>query len=141
MEYQNKDFDADRPVQYNEIRREMAKLYDDVFGPVCLPYRDKNEITQEEEKPWQIYFKEENEKIRKGHVRIQEKIKDIMQNFSKAVVAGTRSSSKKIVFEHYDKLVQIWGGSASTEPLSFGVDAVSFSEEQESSSNKSVQLH
>ena len=27
----------------------MAKLYDDVFGPVCLPYRDKNEITQEEE--------------------------------------------------------------------------------------------
>ena len=141
MEYQNKDFDADRPVQYNEIRREMAKLYDDVFGPVCLPYRDKNEITQEEEKPWQIYFKEENEKIRKGHVRIQEKIKDIRQNFSKAVVAGTRSGSEKIVFEHYDKLVQIWGGSASTEPLSFGVDADSFSEEQESSSNKIVQLH
>ena len=45
------------------------------------------------------------------------------------------------MFEHYDKLVQIWGGSASTEPLSFGVDADSFSEEQESSSNKSVQLH
>ena len=39
----------------------MAKLYDDVFGPVCLPYRDKNEITQEEEKFWQIFFKEEDE--------------------------------------------------------------------------------
>ena len=38
MEYQSKDFDADRPVKYTEIRREMAKLYDDVFGPVCLPY-------------------------------------------------------------------------------------------------------
>ena len=36
MEYQDKDFDADKPVQY----KEMAKLYDDVFGPVCLPYRD-----------------------------------------------------------------------------------------------------
>ena len=47
MEYQNKDFDADRPVQYNEIRREMAKLYHDVFGPVYSPYRDKSEITQE----------------------------------------------------------------------------------------------
>ena len=52
-------------------------------------YRDKNEITQEEQKLWQIYFKEENEKIRKGHVRIPEKIKDIRQNFSKAIVAGT----------------------------------------------------
>ena len=38
MEYQNKDFDAERPVQYKEIRREIEKLYDDVFGPVCLLY-------------------------------------------------------------------------------------------------------
>ena len=36
MEYQNKDFDGDRPVQYKEIRIEMANLYD-VFGPVSLP--------------------------------------------------------------------------------------------------------
>ena len=28
MEYYNKGFDADRPVQYKEIRREMAKVYD-----------------------------------------------------------------------------------------------------------------
>ena len=38
MEYQNKDFDAERPVQYKEIRREIGKRYDDVFRPVCLPY-------------------------------------------------------------------------------------------------------
>ena len=55
-------------------------------------------------------------------------------------MAGTRSGSGKIVFEHYDKLVQIWGGSASTKPLSFGVDADSFSEGQESSSSKSAIL-
>ena len=107
-EYRNKDFDAVWPVKYKQIRREMVKrLYDDVFGPVCLPYRD-NEITQEEQKLWQIYFKEENEKIRKGHIRIQEKIKDIRKNFSKALVAGTRIGSGKILFEHFDKLVQIW---------------------------------
>ena len=34
MEYQNKDIDADKSVQHKEIRREMAKLYDDAFGPV-----------------------------------------------------------------------------------------------------------
>ena len=83
MEYQNKGFDADRPVQYKEIRRQMAKLYDDVFGPVCLPYRDKNEMTQEEEKLWQMYFKDENEKVTKGYVKIQEKIEDISLDFQR----------------------------------------------------------
>ena len=52
-------------------------------------------------------------------------------------MASTRSGSGKIVFEQYDRLIQIWGGSASTGPLSFGVDADSFSEEQESSSSAS----
>ena len=67
MEYQNKDFDVDRLVQYKE-----------------------------------------NEMNRKGHIRIQEKIKDVRQNFSKAVEVGTRSGNGKIVFEHYNKLVQVW---------------------------------
>ena len=120
IEYQNNDFDVDRLVQHKEIRREMAKLYDDIFEPVCLSYRDKKEITLEKQKLWQIY-KEENEKIRKGHVRIQEKIRNIRQNFSEAVVAV-----EKLCFGYYDKLVQIWGGSASREPLSFGADANSF---------------
>ena len=53
-------------------------------------------------------------------------------------MAGTRSRGEKIVFEHYDKLVQISGGSALTEPLSLGVNADSFSEEQEPSSSKSA---
>ena len=59
--------------------------------------------------------------IQRGHQRIQEKIKEIRQSFSKAVIAGTRSGSGKIVYEHYDELVMIWGGSPATEPLSFGV--------------------
>ena len=72
MEFQNKDFDLDKPVQYNEIRKEMEKFYDDIFGPVCLPYIFENELTQEKEKFWKKYFYKENEKIRKSHVRIQE---------------------------------------------------------------------
>ena len=42
MEYQNKDFDVNRPVQYQEIRREIGKFYGDIFRPICWPYRDKN---------------------------------------------------------------------------------------------------
>ena len=57
MEYQNKDFDTNRTVQYKEMRRGMGK-HDDVFGPAWLPQKDKREITQEKQKLCQIYFKE-----------------------------------------------------------------------------------
>ena len=53
-------------------------------------------------------------------------------------MAATRSGSGKIVFEHFDKSTQIWGGSASRETLCFGTDADSFSEEQESSSKSAT---
>ena len=59
--------------------------------------------------------------IAKGYNRIVEKVKEIRHSFSKAVVSGTQSGCGKIVFEFYEKLITIWGGSANTEPLSFGI--------------------
>lgn len=50
-----------------------------------------------------------------------EKVIEIRQNFSKAVVSGSRSGSEKIVYEFYDKLITLWVGSAATEPLSHRV--------------------
>ena len=44
-------------------------------------------------------------------------------NFSKAVTTGTRSGSRKIIYEFFDKLVTIWGGSDNTKPLQFGVQS------------------
>ncbi len=38
-EYKNIDFDADKPCQYNKMREEMAKIYQDdeeLFGPYSL---------------------------------------------------------------------------------------------------------
>ena len=37
MEFQGLDFDGDRPVQYKETRKEIAKIYDEqpeLFGPI-----------------------------------------------------------------------------------------------------------
>ena len=53
---------------------------------------------------------------------MQEKLKEIRQSFSKAVTTGSRSGSGKIVLEHFDQLVQIWGGSPATESLTFGTN-------------------
>ena len=55
-------------------------------------------------------------------------MKEIRQKFSKAVVSGSRSGSGKIVFEFYDQLVSLWGGSANIEPLTFGVKGNDFNE-------------
>ena len=66
-------------------------------------------------------IKIQKELILKGKSRIQEKTKEIRQSFSKAVVSGSRSESGKLVFEHYEKLVSICGGSPNIEPLSFGI--------------------
>ena len=76
----------------------------------------------------------------KGKSRIKEKTKEIRKTFSKDVVLGSRSGSGKLVFEHYETLVSIWGGSANIEPLSFGISSgVLDDEHQESSADLDFQ--
>ena len=125
MEYRSLDFDTDKQIQYQELRVEMAGIYaDDVslFGPVTsIALPDNFDILLKEEKnKAKSRVKESKDLITKGQRRVMEKVKVIRQNFSKAVVSGSRSGSGKIVYEFYDKLITLWGGSAGTEPLSYG---------------------
>ena len=136
LSYDGLDFDADRPLQYREFRKAMAKIYGDevaFFGPVAVSVSavPLQELSKEEKELFHKQRKQENDLITKGHGRIHQKIKEIRQNFSKAVTSGTRSGSGKMVFEFYDELVMIWGGSPASEPLPFGVDLKSFEEKIE----------
>eukprot|EP00112_Aurelia_sp_Birch-Aquarium-sp1_P019756 Seg495.11 transcript_id=Seg495.11/GoldUCD/mRNA.D3Y31 product="hypothetical protein" protein_id=Seg495.11/GoldUCD/D3Y31 len=135
MEYKNVDFDGDRPMQYTWLREEMAKhfqeeerLGQEMFGPLCVSSSDMPiaEMGKEEKAQHMKVVKRDNENIRKGYGRVKEKVKEIRQSFSQAVTTGSRSGSGKIVFEHYDRLVSLWGGSAATEPLPFGVEGDMF---------------
>ena len=67
----------------------------------------------------------------KGKSRTQQKLKEIKQSFSKAVVSCSRSRSGKLVFEHYEKLVSICCGSANIEPLSFGTTSGELDDEHQ----------
>ena len=122
MGYRNLDFDTDKQIQYQELRVEMAKLHVDseyMFGPVVavkLPGDFETRLKEEKAKA-KHDVKESKDMIRKGQKRVMEKVKEIRQSFSKAVVSGSRSGSGKIVYEFYDKLITLWGGSAGTEPL------------------------
>ena len=108
----------------------MATLYDEdpsIFGPVFLsPPSIPFSTMSKEEKEYTKQNQAENELIKKGYSRLREKIKDIRQNFSQAVTNGRRSGSGKIVFEHYDELLVIWGGSGATKPLEFRVTSEDF---------------
>ena len=135
MEYQNVDFDGDRTVQYSWLREEMARMFaaedETLFGPVDVyspdPEVPVTKMSQEEKHEYQRRLKVDKDNIKKAYARIKEKVKDIRQSFSHAVTTGRRSGSGKIVFEHFDRLVSLWGGSAGTEPLPFGVDGELFS--------------
>ena len=102
----------------------MAKIYAEdalLFGPVMeLPLPSEKQSLEEKE----TYIKEKKYHAtmkRKGHQRVMEKIKELRQNFSNALTAGSRSGSGRIVYEFYDELINIWGGSPSAKPLSFEI--------------------
>lgn len=131
MEFQNSDFEADRVKQYESVRVALANIYTTdttLFGPpsvISSPLFSVNDEYLEEEMKHQKQKllkqrQEEKNQIKKGYQRVQEKLKEIRQNFSTAVTTGRRSGSGKIILDFYDELVQIWGGSPSTQPLSCG---------------------
>ena len=108
----------------------MAAMYEkediSFFGRLESRSFDLNEkeiesLYEEEIKNTKIDIKEHNLNISRYKNRVQGKIKDIRQNFSKVVVNGTRSGNGKIVFTHFDLLKEIWGGCANVDPLPLGI--------------------
>ena len=66
--------------------------------------RDDNyfdEIELEEKNNWVRNKKIHQDLIKKAYSRIQEKIKEICQSFSQAVISGKRSGSGKVVLESF----------------------------------------
>ena len=143
MTYKNLDFDADKPMQYKELRLLLASIYKEdvsLFGPLAPTRLPGNfdQLSKEEKAKAKLLTKKGKEPIDKGTKRIMEKVKEIRQNFAKAVVAGSRSGSGKIVYEFYNKLILIWGGSANTKPLPYGVNADDFLEENSTVNDNSL---
>ena len=86
----------------------------------CLP-DDFNDMSKEETDLAKEQVKLSKDLISKGTKRVMEKVKEIRQSFSKVVISGRRSGSGKIVFEFYDQLVLLWGGSANVSSLAYGI--------------------
>lgn len=121
---------------YNAGLLKQYKLHVDseyVFGPVvALKLPDDFKTCSKEEKAEAKHRVKESKVMKmKGQKRVMEKVKEIRQSFSKAAVSGSWSRSGKTVYEFYDKLMTLWGGSAGTEPLSYCVGGDDFQKDNE----------
>ncbi|XP_057291461.1 uncharacterized protein LOC130614081 [Hydractinia symbiolongicarpus] len=125
MTFNNRDFNADKPKQYEEIRVMMARknIEDvDLFGLEKTTIIT-NDMCEQDRSNIIAAIKIEKGRIKKGYNRVMERTKKIRQAFSSAVLSGSRSGSGKLIVE-YDELVSIYGGSTSTQPLRFGCQSV-----------------
>ena len=112
MTFKNSNFDADKAAQYSAVRETVAAIYcedETLFGPIEALNQPENvrQLSQEDQVTVKKEIKIQKGLIMKEKSRIQQKLKEIKQSFSKAVVSGSRSRSGKLVFEHYKKLVSI----------------------------------
>ena len=100
-EYKGLDSEADLTKFYNEVRKSMAGQYEvRHFGAVD----------------------EGDKKLTKmGYQRIKAKVKEVRQQYRKAVTEGRRSGSGRIVCDNWELLKSIWGGSPATTTISNAV--------------------
>ena len=102
MEFSNKEFNADKAQQYEEVRKGVTHIYEQqpsYFGPESLSSVVSSDA-----------LKTQKNLIKKGYQRVLEKIKELRQNFQN-ILAGRRSGSAKISDRYYEHLLRIWGGS------------------------------
>ena len=86
MEYKNTDFNSDKLKKYEAVREAMARIYEGeptFFGPpVFTPMPALvDQVDEGEMAEIQKRQKIDTELIKKGYTRVQEKLKEIRQNF------------------------------------------------------------
>ena len=108
-EFNGVDFEADLQSLYTKIRRCMATLYPDDFGPESVTEAEISikDMAKEEYDDFKSVTDMEKSNIKKGYERVKEKIKNIRQDYRTAVNKGSRSGSEKIVKDNCNILNEI----------------------------------
>ena len=105
------DFESDLVKLYTGVRSLMAEKYDrNNFGPV-ITTEIGDDLSTEELAKRKAAVAEEQKLIKIGYQRIEQKIKDLRQDYRNALTSGRRSGGGKLVEDNWDILKNIWGVS------------------------------
>ena len=116
-DFEGTDMEADLVTMYEDIRQLMAALYpEEAFGPIEALHLQADASDKEKVK-LQRLISNQKQLIKMGYFRVKSKVKQLRQNFKKAIINGTRSGSGKLLIEHWDQLVIIWGGCPSVKKI------------------------
>ena len=118
----------------------MAKQFElEHFGPVAISHVAENldAVFLAEHK---IKVSSEKRLLKMGYERIKEKVKAIRQAYRKAVTEGRRSGRGKLVYDNWDKLKTLWGGSPAVTTLTNSISSFeSYSQDSEGEAEKEAE--
>ena len=118
----------------------MAKQFElEHFGPVAISHvGDKLDGAFLAEH--KIKVLSEKRLLKMGYERIKEKAKAIRQAYRKAVTEGRRSGRGKLVYDNWDKLKTLWGGSPAVTTLTNSISSFeSYSQDSEGEAKKEAE--
>ncbi|XP_066928364.1 DNA ligase 1-like [Clytia hemisphaerica] len=121
-EYKGLDFEADLPRLYSEVREKMSSLYDG-FGPFEREVLPKD-LTPEQMKDAKARIDKEKKEIKLGYDRSKQKVRDVRQDYRKAITEGRRSGSGRLIEVNWETLKLIWGGSPATNTLKNSINSL-----------------
>ncbi len=124
------DFEKDLVVMYEEVRKIMAGKFEGQFGPVDIELIDEENDSDEEKLRKDKQILEDKKLINEGYNRIRGKVKTVRQDYRTAVIEGRRSGSGKLVYDNWDTLHKVWGGSPAVTAIQNQINGMFSDEEQ-----------
>ena len=123
------EWDSDKVVLFENIRVTLAAEWPDDFGKpeTTQPDKPMEDMTKDEYKKYAEIVKEDKEMIRIGYKRIANKFKALKQSYGKDCKDGLRSGAGQLTAKFWHDCHELWGGSAGTEALDFGIETQSAS--------------
>ena len=137
MTYQGLDFQVDLVAFYEGVRSKMGQMFPvEDFGPSEIKSLDTDLMAEKD----LVIYKRRIDRLEKhkkdGYGRVKAKIKELRTGYKDAIDRGTRSGSGRLVYDHYDKLHEIWRGCPSVKPLGYGRSSGNPEEEEDDDGDK-----
>ena len=119
------EWDSDKVAMLESVRKNLGERWTDDFGKSDASVTEKpiQDMTKEEYQKYTVNLKKEKEAIAIGYRRVSNKYKTLKRTYVKDSKDGLRSGAGQLTKKYWHECHELWGGSAGTEPLGFGLES------------------